>query len=137
MLSKTGEYALRAMIHLTQHVDEWPISGARIAAQTRIPAKYLSKILGDLVRAGVLEAARGFGGGFRMVRSPDRVHLYEVLAPFESLLASSRTCPFASQRCSDRNPCLGHEAWKGVRDTFERFLRETSLFEVAVDRRVG
>lgn len=133
MLSKTGEYALRAMIHLAQHADEWPISGARIAAHTRVPAKYLSKILGDLVRAGVLEASRGLGGGFRMARSPSHVHLYEVLAPFEDLLTNTRACPFANQRCSDRNPCLGHAGWKQVRDTFERFLKETSLIEVAVD----
>lgn len=134
MLSRTGEYALRAMIYLARHADEWPIAGRRVAAATRVPGKYLSKIMGDLVRAGVLESARGVGGGFRMVRPPERVSLFEVLTPFESLMTGGRACPFANQRCSDRNPCLGHAGWKRVRDAFERFLQETSLQQVAVER---
>lgn len=136
MLSKTGEYALRAMIYLAQHTDDWPISGARIAAQTRIPAKYLSKIMGDLVRAGVLESARGLGGGFRMSRPPHTVKLFDVLEPFETILSDAKACPFSYQRCSDHNPCLGHDAWRTVRETFERFLRDTSLLEVAVKQKL-
>ncbi len=51
MLSRTSEYALRALIHLAEHQTEWPIAGSRIAAAAGVPSKYLSKILGDLVRA--------------------------------------------------------------------------------------
>lgn len=138
MLSRTGQYALRAMIFLARHVEDWPIPAPRVAAQTRIPHRYLSKIMGDLVRAGVLESARGVGGGFRITRPPDRVSLFDVLIPFEGDLSNGgRACPFASQRCSDRNPCLGHEGWKKVRGALEQFLRETSLHEVAHERSAG
>ena len=37
MLSLTSEYALRAMIHLAQHVDDWPIPGKDIAEHAGIP----------------------------------------------------------------------------------------------------
>lgn len=134
MLSLTGQYALRAMIHLARHVDEWPIAGHEIAKEARIPRNYLSKVMGDLVRAGVLESSRGLGGGFRMSRSPQKTYLYDILAPFEGSLAEKRQCPFGNQVCSDRNPCLGHEAWKQVLDTYTDFLRRTSIHEVAVER---
>ncbi len=51
MLSRTGEYALRALIHLAQRVDDWPLTGKLIAEEAGIASKYLSKVLGDLVRA--------------------------------------------------------------------------------------
>ena len=134
MLSKTSQYALRALVFLAQHERDWPISGVKIAAETRIPAKYLSKIMGDLVRAGVLESTRGLGGGFRMADSPTKVSLLDVMAPFEMVLSNRRSCPFSSGRCSDHNPCKGHEAWKKVRQTFEEFLSKTSVHQVAVGR---
>ena len=135
MLSLTSEYALRAMIHLAQRAEEWPITGKQIAKESGIPAKYLSKVLGDLVRAGVLESARGIGGGFRMVRPPRKVALYDILAPFEPL--QHRRCPFGNQLCGDDNPCLAHDRWKKVVETEKGFLKRTSIFDVAVSEMTG
>jgi Rrf2 family protein len=132
MISLTGEYALRAMIFLTKHADAWPISGSRIAEEAEIPRKYLSAILADLVRAGLLEGMRGKGGGFRMARPPKEVRLVEVLAPFEPILANRRPCPFGNVTCHDQDPCAGHERWKRVREAYQQFLQDTSVYDVAV-----
>ena len=131
MFSRTSEYALRAMVFLAQHADTWPIPGWRIAEQTGIPPKYLARILGDLVRHAVLESSRGIGGGFRLARSPDRIRLSEVLAPFEPALASRRPCPFGHELCNDKNPCPGHDRWMRVKNTYERFLQETSVSDIS------
>ncbi|NOT01448.1 MAG: Rrf2 family transcriptional regulator [Phycisphaerales bacterium] len=132
MLSRTSEYALRAMVCLTRHVDEWPIPGPKIAEETGIPRKYLSNVLGQLVRAGVLVATPGVGGGFRMVRRPQEVRLHEILTPFEPALGPSRPCPFGNEICGDANPCAGHARWKSVRDAYGEFLRTTSIQDVSV-----
>lgn len=132
MLSLTSEYVLQAMIYLAGHVDEWPIPGREIARETGIPPKYLSNILGDLVRIGILDASPGKSGGFRMVRPPESVYLYEVLQPFEPVLTSRRPCPFGNEECSDDDPCIGHDRWKPVREAFTQFVQETSIHDVAV-----
>lgn len=132
MLSLTSEYALRAMIHLAQRENEWPVTGKQIAREAGIPAKYLSKILGDLVRAGVLESTRGIGGGFRMSRPAKKLSLFEVLAPFESFQV--RRCPFGNKQCGDENPCLAHDRWKKVVEAELSFLQGTSVLDVAVSR---
>jgi Rrf2 family protein len=134
MLSRTSEYALRAVVYLAQHVDVWPIPGRRIADELDIPRKYLSSILADLVRAGVLEATPGKSGGFRMVRPPERVRLLEVLAPFESVLTDRRACPFGNAVCSDDHPCAGHSRWRVVRQAYEDFLQESSVYDVSAPR---
>ena len=127
-----GEYALRALLQLTQHEDEWPIPGPRIAASTRIPGEYLSTLLRVLVRAHVLEASPGRNGGFRLGRAPAEVYLFDVLAPFESALTNERrACPFGDPVCGDENPCGGYEHWKLVLETYSAFVRETTLLAVA------
>lgn len=131
MISRTSEYALQAMIHLAQHVDEWPIPGRKIAEETGIPRKYLAAVLGDLVRAQVLKSSPGAGGGFRLARSAKKIRLSEVFAPFEPILANRRPCPFGQKTCSDDDPCAGHDEWKRVRGAYQRFLEKNSIYDVA------
>ncbi len=135
MISLTSKYALQAMIHLAQHVDEWPIAGRKIAEETGVPRKYLAAILRDLVRAQVLESSPGAGGGFRLARSAKEIRLSEVFAPFEPILANRRACPFGQEVCSDNDPCAGHDAWERVHKTYGRFLEKNSVYDVAFARR--
>ena len=131
MISLTGEYALRAMIFLARHVDEWPISAARMAEEADIPRKYLSAILADLVRAGLLEGTRGKSGGFRMTRSATQIRLAEIIQPFEPVSTNRRKCPFGNVICSDADPCGAHDSWKAVKDAMDSFLAGTTLQTVA------
>jgi Rrf2 family protein len=128
-MTRTGEYALRALIYLAQHSDQWPIPGGEIARGAKVPAKYLQKILGDLTRSGVLVASPGRTGGFRLRRPAASTSLLDVLGPFERF--QLRHCPFGNAVCSDRNPCGAHERWKAVVEVEQRFLRETTVADVA------
>ena len=134
MISVTAEYALRAMIYLSMHVDAWPIPGQRIAESAGIPRKYLSAILTDLVRSGLLEGTRGKSGGFQMTRPARDIRLSDVVAPFEPVNANRITCPFGGTICSDRDPCVVHERWKEVNAALTRFLEGTTLQDVATKR---
>lgn len=130
MLTLTSEYALRAMIHLSRHVDECPIPGRRIAESTKIPPKYLSSILGDLVRAGVLKSAPGIRGGFTPARPASEIMLATVFTPFEPFLSKRSRCPFEHGECDVRHPCAAHDRWKQVQASFFQYLDETSVADV-------
>lgn len=134
MMSRTSEYAVQAMIHLARHVDDWPIAGRKIAEETGIPRKYLASVLSNLVRARVLESSPGMGGGFRLARSAKDIGLSEVLAPFEPILANRCLCPFGQDICSDDNPCVGHDEWKHVLETYQHFLETNSIHDLAFKR---
>lgn len=131
MLSRTGEYALRAVVYLAQNENSWPIPGPHIARETKISPKYLSSILGTLVRTGILKASPGRGGGFRMTRQASKIFLVEILTPFESVLDDHRPCPFGYPICGDDDPCAGHHRWKIVREAYYDFVQHTSVKEVA------
>lgn len=129
LMTRTGEYALRAMIFIAQSGESNAIPGRAIAKETGIPLKYLQKILGDLTRCGMLTSAPGKTGGFQLCRPARRITLRDVLAPFERLQTSQ--CPFANTVCSDSTPCRAHSEWKKVVETERRFFKRTTIADVA------
>lgn len=129
MLTRTSEYALRALVHLAKMGEDHPIPGREIAQATGVSPKYLSKVLGDLVRVRVLESTRGKFGGFRLAKPADQTTLMHVLQPFEQF--EQRNCPFGNQECSDANPCSAHEQWQAVLETTRHFLEQTTVSDVA------
>lgn len=132
MMSRTAEYALRAIVYLAQNEEDWPISGRVIAEETGVPSKYLSAVFGQLVRQGVLDATRGKRGGFWMAKSAAKTKLLPVVLPFEPDLSGNRMqCPFGNLQCGDPNPCAGHDRWKRVKDAYLSFLTDTSVRDVA------
>jgi len=130
MFTKTAEYALRAVVVIAQTSEDGPVLAKDIAADGQIPARYLSKVLRDLVRAGVLTSTRGIGGGFKLRRRANKVKLIDVVRPFEDVLASRR-CLFGNPRCSDDRPCSMHKRWKPVKEAFRKLLEETTVADVA------
>jgi Rrf2 family iron-sulfur cluster assembly transcriptional regulator len=131
MMNLTSQYAMQALIFLARQDDSQLTPGARIAEGTGVPAKYLSTILGELVRCRILESTRGKGGGFKLARPANEIMLYSALQSFEPVLASQRPCPFGKSACSDDDPCTGHERWKVVRQAYNGFLNSTTIADVA------
>lgn len=99
MLSQTAEYALRSIVYLSRKPDEAQTIQV-IAEATEIPAGYLSKVMQQLRKEGLLSSTRGKKGGFILNRRPDQISLYEVVnavAPFQNL----SECPLKNaENCS-------------------------------------
>lgn len=129
MLSQTSEYALRAALYLAQFADDRPVRVGEMAAALRIPRNYLSKILHQLARHGVLLSLRGKAGGFRLATPPERVALSAIITPFDRV-EERRHCLLGRPQCSDRTACSAHTRWKNVADTVAEFFRETSLADL-------
>lgn len=128
----TAQYALRALVYIACQSGKKPVLAKEIAAKTGVPSHYLSRILRDAVRVGLLESARGIGGGFRLVKPASKIRLIEVLAPFDDILDRSR-CPFGQPRCHDDHPCGFHEFWRPISVAYRRMLEQVSLGDVGME----
>ncbi|HEX5106135.1 MAG TPA: Rrf2 family transcriptional regulator [Pirellulaceae bacterium] len=91
MFSQTVEYALRAVVHLASEAPEARTTD-QIAAATRVPRAYLSKVLQSLVRGGVVTSQRGIGGGMMLARPAAEMTILEVVNAVEPI-KRIRTCP--------------------------------------------
>jgi Rrf2 family protein len=77
MISKTTEYALRAMVCLAR--SQGRLNVGQIAELTQVPSRYLAKVMQGLVRSGLIESTRGRTGGFAMARSASKTTVLEVV----------------------------------------------------------
>lgn len=126
MLSKSAEYALRALHCLAFLPDGDPVPAARLAERVGVPENYLSKLLHRLQQEGVVSSQRGRGGGFRLARGRDAIALADVVRPFDAGFLSRR-CLLGRPECRDDAPCAAHEEWLEVAGRMRRFFRETTL----------
>ncbi len=129
MLSQTAQYALRALVYIAQHAQEGPVLAREIAGKTNVPKQYLSTILREAVRSGLLKSTRGKGGGFQLAKPPLKTRLLDVLKPFDDIAARTG-CPFGQEKCSDENPCVFHDHWKPVAVAYQDMLNDTTLYDM-------
>ena len=104
-LQKATRCALFAILELARH-PERQISAAEIAEKYGISVNHLAKVLRDLARAGLVEATRGAGGGYRFSANAKRITLYQVVEMFEDIAATRSARPEAGDG-SDVGRALG------------------------------
>ena len=131
MLSTTSQYALRALCHLSRQSGA-TVLGRDLARSVEIPANYLSKVLVALRNAGLVETARGSGGGYRLRKPANEIYLIDVVELFEEISITKPSCFLGRSRpCSATTPCTAHFAWQGVLGAYLGFLTSTSLSAIA------
>ncbi len=109
-LTKRGDYAVRAMLALTRGAGNGLLSARRIADAMDIPVRFLPQVLTDLQHAGLVEAAPGRAGGYRLSRDPAGVSLLEVI---EAVEGDSRrqSCVLRGGLCGSDGYCDVHEVF--------------------------
>ena len=131
MLTTTSEHALRALTHLARLPEGSSMLGRDLAAQAGIPANYLSKILWTLGNAGIIDATRGNGGGYRLKRGASEIHLFEVVELFDRDRVRLACLLGSGKDCDCENPCTAHEAWSVVRTAYLDFLHTKTVADIS------
>lgn len=87
-LQKNTRFALYSVLESAADPRR-QFSAAEIARKYRISPHHLAKVLHTLARAGVVESARGVGGGYRFVGNARRLTLMDVIERFEPARAAA------------------------------------------------
>jgi len=91
MLSKTAEYALRAMVYMGG-LDSQSASADLLSIKTKVPRRYLQRVLQDLVGADLVRSRSGPGGGYELARPTGEITILDIVnavSPIERINA----CP--------------------------------------------
>lgn len=131
MVSTTAEHALRALVEMASLPEGQSIRGKRLAEAAGIPSNYLSKILWTLGSAGLLDATRGSGGGYRLRRPAAGIRLCEVVELFDRQRMKQRCFLSSGRDCDESHQCPAHEAWRRVREVYTEFLESTTIADFA------
>ena len=129
MISTRGRYALRVMIDLAEHIDEGYIPLQTIAKRQGISEKYLESILAVLSKAGLLDAVRGKGGGYRLSKPAKEYTAFEVLSLTEGTLAPV-TCLERGQQWENAVNCRTLPLWQGLDQVIAAYLCSYTLADL-------
>ena len=125
-LTKRGDYAVRAMLALARAPDGTLLSARRIAEAMDIPVRFLPQVLGDLSRAGLVVAAPGRTGGYRLARPAASVSLLDVIEAVEGD-SRRRTCVLRGAPCGLDGYCDVHAAFYAGQEALLAALDGASL----------
>ena len=133
MLSQKARYALRALFVLARRPAGQPIMIAEIAAEAKVPRKFLEQILLDLKKRGIVHSQRGKFGGYALGRPAGKIAFAEVIRAIDGPLALS---PCASQTaykrcndCIDEATCAIRRAMLQVRAATVDILERCTIAE--------
>jgi len=128
-LTKRGDYAVRAMLALARAPRASLLPARRIAESMDIPVRFLPQVLGDLSRAGLVEASAGRAGGYRLARPADEVSLLDVI---EAVEGDSRrqTCVLRGGPCGRDGLCDVHAVFFSGQEAILSQLARSSLADL-------
>lgn len=102
MISKTAEYALRAVASLAAK-QPGASSANELAGQTNIPRRYLHRVLQDLIESELVRSRPGPGGGYELVEEADKVTILDVINAVDPI-ERIRSCPLGLPSHTDLCP---------------------------------
>jgi Rrf2 family protein len=138
MLTQRSRYALRALIFIARSGSIAPVPISVIAADQKLPRKFLEIILLDLKNGGLVESFRGKMGGYRLAKPASAISFGEIIRLIEGPLALVPCVSVSAyQRCADcfeESTCVIRKTMLTVRDNTAAILDNTSLADLSIDR---
>ena len=131
-ISTRTEYGVRVLVTLARVEDGRCLSLSEIAKREKLPHAYLEQLVGDLRRAGLVNATRGQAGGYRLARDAGDIAMTDAIRALEGPLLEM-PCAGAEdlEHCDRPRPCSVHEVFQRVYESLSHSLGGTSLAEVA------
>ena len=129
-LSKGAEYAIRALVYIAGKKNADVAYVEEIAVARGIPRAYLSKLLQNLARKGLLKSYRGQEGGFALARQARDITLLEIIEAIEGQICFNE-CLVGNGICDREELWPGHDIWKECLNKFTKTLGSYSIASVA------
>lgn len=112
-ISAKTDYGLLLMVALAEKQNKQALSLRTLAAERRLPYRYLSRIAGQLKDAGLISAKEGVQGGYRLARRPKQITIGEILRALEGDTELVR-CHERGGSCPSASMCSLSPFWRGI-----------------------
>jgi Rrf2 family protein len=129
-LTRAADYAVRVMIHLaTIPVGERSLL-PELARATGAPASFLSKVLQELCRAGLIASRRGQSGGFEALPTGRQASMRQVIEAIDGPIYLN-LCLMSGASCRRKSSCPAHPAWVKAQEAMLAILDTTMIPDLA------
>ena len=134
VLRRNTDYALRAVVNLTTHYGNEPVSTRAIAVEEDISYQLACKLMQKLQKAGLVKSCMGPKGGFRLTREPAMISLMEVIEAIQGPISLNR-CLMGVDACTKQKDCSVRAKLVGLQESINDYLKGITLDELSSRRR--
>lgn len=126
-LSKKGDYAIKALIHIAQSWEKL-LQVANIAKETSISESLLRRIIADLEKAHIVTTHKGRGWWVILWKKVHQISLFDVLgAIWEELGLTDCT---RGEACDRKESCSTTQVFHSLQHGFNTLLKIYTLDKI-------
>lgn len=129
-LTTKGRYAVTAVLDLSFHQTEGPVSLADISERQNISLSYLEQLFARLRRNNIVSSTRGPGGGYSLSRPPEDISMAEIILAVDESYDATNCAEDSSGCAGSGTRCLTHDLWHELSQEIHKFLNGISLAEM-------
>ena len=126
-LTSLADYAVVMLAAAARHPAGARLSAATLASETGVPLPTAQKLMGRLASAGLLDSARGTGGGFVLARGAEAISLADIIEAVEGPIAMTTCIDPARHDCALEGACNVRPHMGLVNDAIREALASVSL----------
>ncbi len=131
MLSKTAEYAIRALVYIQlQNWEEKRPGFKEIAKNIESPEHFTAKILQILTRFDLIKSFKGRNGGFFFDQDSEELQLHQIIVAIDGEKSFTR-CSFGFKSCDHENKCPLHDDFAELRDNYAALVKVRTIQSLA------
>jgi len=132
-LSSQEEYGLRCLLRLARKEAREPVNIQEIADAEGMTPEYVAKLMRVLREGGLVQSTRGAGGGYRLVRPPADVTIWQALEVLGGDFFSDSFCdshPGQRRDCIHTTDCSIRALWRGINTMLRSALSGITLADL-------
>ncbi len=131
MLSHTCKAAIKAVIFLASRFSTGERAGiTEVSDSIEENGHTVGKMMQTLVNAGVINSAKGPGGGFYITKEQLKKPVITIIDAVDGKDVF-RACALGLKKCSSSHPCPVHHEYKKGRDAIETLFRKTRIHDLS------
>lgn len=130
LVSTKGRYALRVMIELAERKHEGYVPLSVIAEKQNISEKYLESIIVILSKADFVDAVRGKGGGYKIMKEPSEYTIGSILRTVEGPLVPVSCLKENVNHCERTDRCKTLPVWTELGNVINEYLDSVKLSDL-------
>jgi Rrf2 family protein len=131
-INRQTDYAVRVLLALAKHDHQTRLSTAGIQREMLVPPAFMTRIVAQLAKTGLLKTFAGRDGGVMLPRPASEITLRDVVEAFEGpILLSACLQVKGEDACPFQSDCPVRSKWGRVQAAMLREMASISFADLA------
>jgi len=137
-ISRKTDYALRALVTLTEHHGRGPIPIRELARRNDVPKRFLEQILLELKEKNWVQSVSGRNGGYVLGKSPEKITMGQIVRHFDGILAPIKCTSVADyKKCTQEPMCKFRRVFLEIRNNTADLMDRLTLADLVKENPVS